>query len=123
MKNSIKLTALLLLASTGLFAATTVKADPIQDEITVAASARNLVVDLKIAKETTGKTYVTFYDDKNSELMRDYLSAKHSVAKAYNLSDLEPGNYTMAVTSNNQVVTKQLNVFMEFGKKTYVFLQ
>ncbi len=70
-----------------------------------------------------GRAYVRFYDSENNEVMTDYLSSKESVEKGYNLSELPLGTYTMAVTSNNKVVTKQLSVYKEFGKKTYVFLQ
>lgn len=123
MKNSIKLVALLLLASTSVFAATPAKTAASQDEISVQASAKDLVVGVSIQKETTGRAYVRFYDSENNEVMTDYLSSKESVEKGYNLSELPLGTYTMAVTSNNKVVTKQLSVYKEFGKKTYVFLQ
>ncbi|MEO7212327.1 hypothetical protein [Mucilaginibacter sp.] len=121
MKNSIKLATLLLLVSTSVFAATPAKTK--QDEITVQASAKNLVVGVTIQKETSGRAYVKFYDSDNNEVMTDYLPSKESIEKGYNLSQLPYGNYTMAVTSNNKVVTKQLSVYKEFGEKTFVFLQ
>lgn len=124
MKNSIKLSALLLLVSTGVFAATPSKnTDPVQDEITVQGSSKELVVGVSIQKETTGRAYVKFYDNESNEVMTDYLPNNQSVEKGYNLSELPYGNYTMAVTSNNKVITKHLNVYKEAGKKTYVFLQ
>lgn len=123
MKNSIKLTAFLLLLSTGLFAAIPVKTEPVKDEISVQASAKELVIDLSIRKESAGKSRVTFYDNDNNVLMTDYLPSKTSLSKGYNLSRLNYGTYTIAVTSNNQVVTKQVNIFEEYGKKTYIFLQ
>lgn len=123
MKKAIRLSALLLLVSTGLFAATPAKNDPIEDQITVQSSTKQMLVGLNIQKETNGKSFVTFYDSKNHEIMRDYLSSKKSTEKAYNLSELDLGDYTMAITSNDQIVKKQLHVFEEYGKKTYVFLQ
>ncbi|RWY50235.1 hypothetical protein [Mucilaginibacter gilvus] len=123
MKNSIKLAALLLLVSTSVFAATPAKTETAQDEITVQASSKNLVIGVSIQKATTGRAYVKFYDKDNNEVMTDYLSSKQSTEKGYNLSQLPFGTYTMAVTSNNKVVTKQLSVYNEFGQKTYVFLQ
>lgn len=122
MKKAIKLSALLLLVSTSIFAATG-KVKPAQDEVTVQSAAKPMVVAISIQKESVGKSYVTFFDADSNELMTDYLPAKDSVAKNYNLSELAPGTYTMAVTSNNQVVKKQLTVFEEYGVKTFMFLQ
>lgn len=123
MKNAIRLSALLLLISPGIFAATPAKNGTTKDEITVQSRNKDLVVDLSIQKESKGKSYVTFYDNDNNEIMTDYLPSNTSITKGYNLSDLGFGNYTMAITSNNQVIKKQLNIFEEYGKKTYVFLQ
>ncbi|AMR32751.1 hypothetical protein A0256_15630 [Mucilaginibacter sp. PAMC 26640] len=123
MKNSIKLTALFLLVSSGIFAATPARTETPKDEITLQSSAKDLVIDLSIQKETKGRSYVTFFDNENNELMTDYLSNNLSVNKNYNLSQLRYGTYTIAVTSNKQVVKKQVNVFEEYGKKTFVFLQ
>nr|WP_294947972.1 hypothetical protein [uncultured Mucilaginibacter sp.] len=122
MKNAIKLSALLLLVSSSIFAATT-KAATTKDDISVQSSAKPLVVGIAIQKEATSKSYVTFYDNANNEIMTDYLSGKQSVEKNYNLSQLDLGTYTMAVTSNNQVVKKQIQVYEEFGEKTFVILQ
>jgi hypothetical protein len=123
MKNSIKLAALLLLASTSVFAAAPAKTTAAQDEITVQASAKNMVVGVTIQKETTGRAYVKFYDNDSNEVMTDYLPGTESIEKGYNLSELPLGTYTMAVTSNKKVITKQIHVYKEFGQKTYVFLQ
>jgi hypothetical protein len=122
MKNAIKLSALLLLVSSSIFAATT-KAATTKDDISVQSSAKPLVVGIAIQKEATSKSYVTFYDNANNEIMTDYLSGKQSVEKNYNLSQLDLGTYTMAITSNNQVVKKQIQVYEEFGEKTFVILQ
>ncbi|OOQ61894.1 hypothetical protein [Mucilaginibacter pedocola] len=124
MKNSIKLAALLMLATTGVFAATPAKTtEPAKDEITVQSSAKNLLVGVSIQKETAGRAYVTFYDNNHNQVMTDFLPKNASVEKVYNLAELPYGTYTMAVASNKQVITKQIQVYKEFGKKTYVFLQ
>ena len=122
MKKAIKLSAILLLVSTSIFAGTS-KSAILKDEISVQSVAKPLVVGIAIQKETAGKTYVTFYDNANNEIMTDYLSGKQSVEKNYNLSQLDLGTYTMAITSNNRVVKKQIKVYEEFGEKTFVILQ
>ena len=121
MKNLIKLSALLLLVSSSLFAA--VPSTASNDQITVQSSKKDLVINLSIQKESAGKSYVTFYDADSNEIMTDYLPGKISVNRGYNLSNLKYGTYTIAVTSNNRVVKKQVNVFEEYGKKAYIFLQ
>ncbi|TFF37324.1 hypothetical protein [Mucilaginibacter psychrotolerans] len=122
MKKAIKLSALLLLVSTSIFAATG-KVKATQDVVTVQSAAKPMVVAINIQKESAGKSYVTFFDADSNELMTDYLTGKESAAKNYDLSELPFGTYTMAVTSNNQVVKKQLTVFEEYGVKTFMLLQ
>ena len=121
MKTAIRLSALLLLVSSSIFASTPAKTDPIEDQITIQTSTKLMLVGLNIQKETTGKAFVTFYDSKNHEIMRDYLSSKKSSERAYNISELETGDYTMAISSNDQLINKKLHVFEEYGKKTYFF--
>jgi len=123
MKTAIKLSALLLLVSTGLFAATPVKAEAPKDEITLQQSSKDMSVGLIIEKEEAGKSFVKFYDKAGSELFVNYLPTKQSSTTVYNIADLDLGDYTMQITSNEQVVTKQLHIYEEYGKKAYIFLQ
>jgi protein-disulfide isomerase len=116
MKNSIKLTALFLLASAGLFAAVpakTVKADV--PSVTISALASNKGIAVKAAD---AKSIVMIYDQDKNVLRKDVLAANGS--KGYVLSGLENGDYTMEVTSNKQTVKKNIHVYNEDKTKTFI---
>ena len=125
MKNTIKLTALFLLASTGLFAATTVKtistvAPAAKDEITFSSLPSERGVDVKVEKNAPGKAIIMIYDKDGNVLRKDVLSAKKGMEKAYILNQLENGDYTIEVTSNKQVVKKDIHVYDEGNTKMFI---
>jgi hypothetical protein len=125
MKNTIKLTALFLLASTGLFAATTVKtiaaaAPSAKDEITFSSLPSERGVDVKVEKNAPGKAIIMIYDKDGNVLRKDVLSAKKGMEKAYILNQLENGDYTIEVTSNKQVVKKDIHVYDEGDTKMFI---
>lgn len=116
MKNSIKLTALFLLASAGLFAAVpakTVKADV--PSVTISALASNKGIAVKAAE---AKSIVMIYDQDKNVLRKDILAANGS--KGYVLSGLDFGDYTMEVTTAGQVVKKNIHVYNEDKTKTFI---
>jgi len=116
MKTSIKLTALLLLASAGLFAATpakTIKADA--PSVTISSLASNKGIAVKAAD---AKSIVMIYDQDKNVLRKDVLAGNAS--KGYILNTLENGNYTLEVTSNNQTVKKNIHVYDEDKTKTFI---
>ncbi|TSD67903.1 hypothetical protein FFF34_011095 [Inquilinus sp. KBS0705] len=124
MKNSIKLSALLLLLSTGLFAATPAKAATADDGIpTITVQALRNAVGFGVSILTDAKATVIITDNENHVLLLDKLPKKSVVQKAYNLSELDNGDYAVTIKSNDQTVTKQLRVYDEYGQKAYVFLQ
>ena len=125
MKTSIKLTALFLLASTGLFAATTVKtnsnvAPSAKNEITFSSLPSERGVDVKVEKNAPGKAIIMIYDKDGNVLRKDVLSAKKGMEKAYILNQLENGDYTIEVTSNKQVVKKDIHVYDEGDTKMFI---
>jgi len=116
MKASIKLTALLLLAATGVFAATPVK--PAKAEVpavTISTLASNKGIAVKAAE---AKSVVMIYDQDKNVLRKDVLAGNGS--KGYILNNLENGNYTLEVTSNNQTVKKNIHVYNEDKTKTFI---
>jgi len=118
MKTSIKLTALLLLASAGVFAATparTVKAEG--PEVTISSLAANNGVAVNAAD----KSVVIIYDQFKNVLRKDVLAGNTS--KGYILSALENGDYTMEVTANKQTVKKDIHVYEEGKTKTFLIKQ
>ncbi len=126
MKNSIKLTALLLLSSFSLFAGTPVKPANVHQEkdfINLHALPSSFGVGVSIQNVIKGNASVEITDQANHVLLADRFSKKSSVQKAYNLSELEDGNYTFTIHSNNDVVTKRVHIYEEAGEKTWFMFQ
>lgn len=119
MKNTIKITALALLISTGLFAATSAKANG-----TAPASANVITVSAKgvIVKvdNSDAKAIVMIYDKDGNVIRKDILSSNKGLEKGYILNQLDYGDYTMEVTSNKQVVKKAIHVYDEGKTKTFI---
>jgi len=120
MKKSIKLSALFLLLSAGIFASTAANA---KDIITVSALKKQQGVAVNVAKANTGKTVVRIYDNDNHLILKDFLPNKTEVSKGYILSNLDNGDYTLEVTSNNEVVKKTLHIYDEDQKKTFFIVE
>jgi len=123
MKNTIKLTALLLLASAGVFAAATASAAVVPsstDVITFSSLPADKGVDVKLEKSESAKAIVMIYDKDGNVLRKDALSAAKGFEKGYILNKLENGDYTMEVTSNNKVVKKAIHVYEEGQNKMFI---
>jgi hypothetical protein len=73
--------------------------------------------------KTTVVGSVIITDENNQVILNDKLAKGKTIEKAYNLSELEEGNYILTVNANNTTVTKKLSVYQEYGNKAYVFLQ
>jgi uncharacterized protein (DUF2249 family) len=116
MKNSIKLTALFLLATTGLFAATPAKALTADvHTATISSLTSNKGIAVKAAD---AKSIVMIYDQDKNVLRKDVLASNSS--KGYILNTLENGDYTMEVTTNKQTVKKNIHVYDEGKNKTFI---
>jgi hypothetical protein len=125
MKNSIKLTALFLLVSAGLFAATSAKADGLvvpstKDAITFSSLPSNKGLEVKVDGAASEKAIVMIYDKDGNVLRKDVLSAGKAFEKAYILNQLENGDYTIEVTSNKQVVKKDIHVYDEDNTRMFI---
>ena len=124
MKTSIKLTALFLLASTGLFAATpsTVKAGDVpakKDLVTFSALKSNTGLAVNVQKSEAGKTVVLIIDKDQNVVYKDALPQGKNLEKGYVFNQLENGDYTIEVISNKQVVKKDIHVYDEDEKKAF----
>ena len=119
MKNSIKLTALFLLATTGLFAAVQAKALKADvPSVTISTLALHKGIAVKAAG---AKSIVMIYDQDKNVLRKDVLA--RNTSKGYVLNALENGDYTMEITSNKKTVKKNIHVYNEGKTKTFIVQQ
>jgi hypothetical protein len=123
MKNSTRLTALFLLATTSLFA---VAAGPFQptnssEKIIFSSmpSLKGIMIHCK--KIEPGKAIVIIYDSNKNVLRKDVMPTADTLKKGYVLNQLPEGEYTVEVTANKQVATKAFRVYMEGHTKTFMF--
>ena len=124
MKNSIKLTALLLLASASVFAASPLKTNsPAKSEITFTSMPFNKGLEVKVEAGTPSKAVVIVYNQDKDVIFKDALPANTSMEKGYILNQLENGDYTIEVTSNHQTVTKSVHIYDEDGAKAFIVTQ
>jgi hypothetical protein len=131
MKTSIKLSALFVLLTTGVFATAVAKAD--EGKIDITPKAKEVVsfraldhdrgVKVDFAKSESGKSIVKVYNKNNELLLKDVVPSKTDVSKGYVLTGLEDGEYTMEITTNNQVVKKSIHVYQDGDQKSFYIAQ
>ncbi|WP_413669812.1 hypothetical protein ACEN9X_07665 [Mucilaginibacter sp. Mucisp86] len=131
MKTSIKLSALFVLLTAGVFATTVAKADEGNADITPKAKEvvsfkaldhdRGLKVNF--AKTESGKSVVKVYNKDNELLLKDIVPSKTDVSKGYVLNGLADGEYTMEIYTNNQVVKKSIHVYQDGDQKSFYIAQ
>jgi len=121
MKNSFKLTALFLLATTGLFAAvpskTKTKVALKKDMVTFSTLPSRRGIEIKVNKDAPGKAIVMIYNYENDVVWKDVMKDNKSMEKGYILNQLDNGNYTIEVTLNKQVVKKTAHVYYKGDSK------
>jgi hypothetical protein len=124
MKNSIKLAALFLLASTGLFASASAKtlgtASSTTDMVSFTSLPTQDGVAVKVEKALPGNAIVIIYDADGNMLRKDVTSGTKTLEKGYVFNQLENGDYTIEVTTDKQVVKKQIHVYDENETKTFI---
>lgn len=126
MTKSIGIIAVLLLSSASLFAAVPAKKvaeESKHNDIKVEALQKDLRVGISVDRSLKGKSFVTITDKNNNLVFEDFLTTKLAVEKAYNLSELDNGDYTIAVTSNDSVLKRTIHIYDEAGQKTYFFFE
>ena len=127
MKKFIGLSALFLLASTGIFAATPAKpaghkASSVDKMVTFNSLPSNRGIEVKLDNDLQGKASVIFYNYENDQVWKDVLSKRKGLDKGYILSFLDNGNYTVEVTIDKQVVRKIAHVYYK-GDTKFVSLR
>lgn len=111
MKTIIKTSALLIVL--GLFTTGAFAKDG-SDAISLSESATNdCAVNVAIDKAAPGTAMVTIYDG-DAVIMKDALSKDdQDIQKAYDFTGLEDGDYTIAVSSKDEVVKKTVHVYSD----------
>jgi hypothetical protein len=127
MKNKFKLSALLLLAATGVFAATPAKstnpyAPSIKSMVNFSTLPSKRGVEIKVNNDAPGKAIVRIYNWNNDIVWIDALSPKKGMDKGFILSMLDNGNYTVEVYLNKQMVRKTAHVYYK-GDTKFVSLR
>ncbi len=125
MKNSIKLSALFLLLSTGVFAASSTKTAHKETipsaQVSFSGAKKPLGLNISVASAAAARSFVMFYDADNHMLVRDFLKAG---IKNYDLSELETGDYKVTVTTNQNVVIKIIHIYEgENRQKDFFIMQ
>lgn len=129
MKNSLKLTALALFLSTGIFAAVPAKstspasAAPTKDIVTFTSLASLRGLEIKVEKNSPGKSMVLIYDQDGNVIFKDALQGQKAKEKGYVLDQLEDGDYTIEVVSDKQSVKKEIHVYDDNNTRTFFMLQ
>ena len=115
MKHSIKLSALLLLFSTGIFAAVPkpIKhvTSSIKGMVSFSSTPSKRGVEIRVNENAADKAVVMIYNWDNDVVWKDVLKKNKGMGKAYNLSQLDNGNYTVEVMLNKQMVRKTAHVY------------
>jgi hypothetical protein len=122
MKNSIRLSALFMLFSTGIFAAvpvkhTSPKIASIKGMVTFSTLPSRRGIEIKINENIPGKALVMIYNYENDVVWKDALGEKRGLEKGYILNQLDNGNYTIEVTLNKQMVRKTAHVYYKGDSK------
>jgi len=63
------------------------------------------------------------YDQDQNVIFKDVLPKDKTMEKGYILNQLDNGDYTIEVTSNKQVVKKDIHVYNEYKTKTFIVNQ
>lgn len=131
MKTSIKLSALFVLLTAGVFATTAAKAN--EDKADVTPKAKEVVsfkaldhdrgLKVNFAKSESGRSTVKVYNKDNELLLKDIVPSKTDVSKGYVLTGLEDGEYTMEITTDKQVVKKSIHVYQDGDQKSFYIAQ
>jgi len=127
MKKKLSLSALLIFAAAGLCAAVPVKPvkgnDPtIKSMIKFAQLPTKRGIEIKLAPDAPGKAVVLIYNWNNDVVWKDALSPKKGMDRAFILSMLDNGNYTVEVMLNKQIVEKTAHVYYK-GDTKFVTLR
>jgi hypothetical protein len=123
MKKTLKLTALALLLSSGVFAAVPNTGHKMatgkQDKIVFYTLPSQRGIDLRVKKAEPGTTVVTIYDDEGHVIQKDVMN-KTDIRRGYNLSELDPGDYSIVISSKNEVFKRKIHIYYEGPIRSFI---
>jgi len=126
MKKTVQLSAIALLLSAGLFAATPKTPDKMatgkQDKIVFYTLPSQKGIDLRIKKVEPGTTVVTIYDDEGRVLQKDVMN-KTEIRRGYNFTELDEGDYSIEISSNGQVFKRKIHIYQEGPVRSFIVQQ
>lgn len=127
MKKSITLAAILLALGTSVFATGKIVDNGAKatNKVYVKFSAlpEDRGFNVKLSKELPGKSFLTIYDKDHNTVFKNLVSKDATGEKNYNITNLDYGDYTVEIRSAKQTITKQMHIYEEGSKKSYIFLQ
>ena len=121
MKKTIAIAALILVAGTSVFAAPgKSKAPKANNTVSFTTSVKENAFSVKVAAE---KAVVIIYDQDGNAIYKDLVSKGLPTEKSYNVSNLELGNYTVEIKSEQSDIKKQMHVYDNGDGKSFLFIQ
>src|ERR1700733_5221158 len=126
MKKTIRLAALALLLSSGVFAAVPKTAhktmDAKQDNIVFYTLPSQRGIDLRVKKAEPGATVVTIYDDEGRVIQKDVMN-KTDIRRGYNFTQLDEGDYSIVISSKNMVFKRKIHIYSEGPVRSFIVEQ
>ena len=125
MKTIFKSAAVLFgmaLLSTGTFAATKMQKDTVENDVSASVTyfENTAGVDVNIDNATACEAVVTLSDaDGNVVLTDKFTTEKGDVKKSYLVDKLAEGEYTISVSTNDEVTATTLTLSSEDSEETF----
>jgi len=125
MKTIIKSAAVLFgmaLLSTGAFAATKMTRDTVENDVSamITYADNTAGVDVNIDNATAGEAVVVMSDAKGNVVLTDKFTAEAGdIKKNYLMTDLAAGEYTISVSTNDEVTAKTVTLSNDEQDETY----
>ncbi|AYL98795.1 hypothetical protein [Mucilaginibacter celer] len=127
MKTSIKLSALFLLLTAGVFATNAASAKDntpkVKQTVSYDALDNDRGLKLTLTKSESGRTYVRFYNNHDELLMKDVVDTKAAVSKGYVFSELDLGDYTLEISTDGKVTKETVHIYQDGDNKAFYIVQ
>lgn len=127
MKKSIVITALFSVLGLGTLFANAAPAksngNDIDKAVVINGLTSKMVVTVSVIDNLEKEPMVQINDSEGNNLFKKAISSKAGETKAFNISNLDLGDYTLIVTTGKQSIEKQVRVLDLDGKKSYFIFE